>query len=114
MLSADLSGDWREEVIFRTNDGKALRIDTTTIPTPHGLVPLMPDGVISYDDDVGYLRSVVHTLQHERPWTGVWLEPWAASLSLLSAGVYRAIGSFALAVQGVLVLCAGLAVARAS
>ncbi|MBC7915697.1 MAG: rhamnogalacturonan lyase, partial [Pyrinomonadaceae bacterium] len=29
-LSADILGDWREEVIFRSNDGKELRIFTTT------------------------------------------------------------------------------------
>lgn len=42
-LSADLLGDWREEVILRTNDGKALRLYTTTIPTKHRLVSLMQD-----------------------------------------------------------------------
>src|SRR5699024_10084817 len=36
-LSADLFGDWREEVIFRTNDNKSLRVYTTTIPTTHRL-----------------------------------------------------------------------------
>src|SRR6185295_16304202 len=34
-LTADLFGDWREEVVFRTTDGNALRIYTTTIPTEH-------------------------------------------------------------------------------
>src|SRR5690606_7648585 len=29
-LSADILGDWREEVIFRTNNDNALRIYTTT------------------------------------------------------------------------------------
>jgi rhamnogalacturonan endolyase len=42
-LSADLFGDWREEVVFRTNDNKALRIYTTTIPTKHRLYTLMHD-----------------------------------------------------------------------
>lgn len=42
-LSADLFGDWREEVVFRTVDGKALRIYTTTIPTEHRLATLMHD-----------------------------------------------------------------------
>ncbi|MFD2569176.1 rhamnogalacturonan lyase [Spirosoma soli] len=42
-LSADLFGDWREEVIFRTNDNKSLRIYTTTIPTEHRLYTLMHD-----------------------------------------------------------------------
>jgi len=43
VLSADLLGDWREEVIFRTLDGRALRLYTTTIPTKHRLVSLMQD-----------------------------------------------------------------------
>lgn len=42
-LSADLFGDWREEVIWRTQDNKALRIYTTTIPTPYRLYTLMHD-----------------------------------------------------------------------
>ncbi len=33
VFSGDLLGDWREEVIWRTSDGKALRIYSTTIPT---------------------------------------------------------------------------------
>lgn len=41
VLSADLFGDWREEVIFSCN-GK-LRIFTTTIPTNHKLYTLMHD-----------------------------------------------------------------------
>jgi rhamnogalacturonan endolyase len=40
-LSADLFGDWREEVIFRTADSKELRIFSTTIPTDHRLYTLM-------------------------------------------------------------------------
>jgi rhamnogalacturonan endolyase len=42
-LSADLFGDWREEVIFRTEDNQALRIYTTTIPSQHKLYTLMQD-----------------------------------------------------------------------
>ena len=42
-LSADLFGDWREEVMFRTKDGKELRIFTTTIPTTHRMTTLMQD-----------------------------------------------------------------------
>jgi rhamnogalacturonan endolyase len=42
-LSADLFGDWREEVVWRTLDGKELRIYTTTIPTQHRLFTLMHD-----------------------------------------------------------------------
>lgn len=42
-LSADLFGDWREEVVWRTSDGKELRIYTTTIPTRHRFATLMHD-----------------------------------------------------------------------
>jgi rhamnogalacturonan endolyase len=42
-LCADLLGDWREEVIWPTTDGKELRLYTTTIPTKHRFVTLMQD-----------------------------------------------------------------------
>lgn len=42
-LSADLFGDWREEVIFRTTDNQCLRIYTTTIPSRHRIYTLMHD-----------------------------------------------------------------------
>jgi rhamnogalacturonan endolyase len=42
-LSADLFGDWREEVMFRTTDNKSLRIYTTTIPTTYRFPTLMHD-----------------------------------------------------------------------
>ena len=44
-LSADLFGDWREEVVLRTADNQSLRIYTTTIPTQHRFVTLMHDPV---------------------------------------------------------------------
>ena len=42
-VSADLWGDWREEVIWTTRDKKELRIYTSTIPTKHRLVTFMHD-----------------------------------------------------------------------
>ena len=42
-LSADIFGDWREEVIWATNDNTALRIYTTTDVTSHKLYTLMSD-----------------------------------------------------------------------
>ena len=42
-LSADLFGDWREEVVLRTSDNKALRIYSTTIPTEYRRFTLMHD-----------------------------------------------------------------------
>jgi rhamnogalacturonan endolyase len=42
-LSADILGDWREEVLLRTADNKELRLFTTTIPTDTRLFTLMHD-----------------------------------------------------------------------
>jgi len=42
-LSADLFGDWREEIIWRTVNGRELRIYSTTIPTPHRITTLLHD-----------------------------------------------------------------------
>ena len=43
VLAADIFGDWREEVIFRTPDSSELRIYTTTIPTTNRFRTLMHD-----------------------------------------------------------------------
>ncbi|MBB5782361.1 rhamnogalacturonan lyase [Nonomuraea jabiensis] len=42
-LSADLFGDWREEVIWPTSDNRALRIHATTTPTDRRIYTLMHD-----------------------------------------------------------------------
>ncbi len=42
-LSADILGDWREEVIWRESGNAALRIYTTTIPTTYRFYTLMHD-----------------------------------------------------------------------
>ncbi len=44
-LCADIFGDWREEVIWSTNDGNELRIFSTSIPTEHRIYTLMHDPV---------------------------------------------------------------------
>jgi rhamnogalacturonan endolyase len=44
-LSADILGDWREEVIWRTTDNKELHIYTSTIPTTYRFTTLMHDPV---------------------------------------------------------------------
>jgi rhamnogalacturonan endolyase len=43
VLSADILGDWREELIYRTADNKELRIFTTNIPTDRKFYTLMQD-----------------------------------------------------------------------
>jgi autotransporter-associated beta strand protein len=42
-LQADILGDWREEVIWRTTDNKKLRIYTTVNPTEYRIYTLMHD-----------------------------------------------------------------------
>lgn len=42
-LQADILGDWREEVIWRTTDNQYLRIYTTVIPTEHRMYTPMHD-----------------------------------------------------------------------
>ena len=42
-ISADIFGDWREEVIWRREDNQAMRIYYTTDPTEHRLYTLMHD-----------------------------------------------------------------------
>nr|WP_272039759.1 rhamnogalacturonan lyase [Paenibacillus sp. JJ-100] len=44
-LQADLFGDWREEVVWRTSDSSALRIYTTTALTDKRIYTLMHDPV---------------------------------------------------------------------
>jgi len=43
VISGDLLGDWREEVVFRTTDSRELRVYSTTIPTRHRMVTLLQD-----------------------------------------------------------------------
>ncbi|MFT3753265.1 MAG: autotransporter-associated beta strand repeat-containing protein [Paludibacter sp.] len=54
-LSADILGDWREEVIFRTTDNTKLRIFTTTIPTTNKLYTLMHDA--QYRDAIAWQNA---------------------------------------------------------
>lgn len=42
-LTGDLLGDWREEVILPSPDGRAVRLYTTSIPTEHRIATLMHD-----------------------------------------------------------------------
>lgn len=56
-LQADILGDWREEVIWRTEDSSSLRIYTTTNVTDHRIHTLMHDSVYRLGvvrENVGY------------------------------------------------------------
>jgi hypothetical protein len=43
VLTADIFGDWREEIIWREADNSALRVYTTTIVTKRRIYTLMHD-----------------------------------------------------------------------
>ncbi len=45
VISADILGDWREEVIFRGSDNVSLLLFTTTMPTDYRMKTLMHDPV---------------------------------------------------------------------
>lgn len=44
-IQADIFGDWREEIVLPSADGKYLKIYTTTCPTPYKLYTLMHDPI---------------------------------------------------------------------
>ena len=57
VFAGDILGDWREEVIWRTEDNSELRIFVTTIRTEERLVTLMQDPVYRISaalQNVGY------------------------------------------------------------
>ena len=62
MISADLFGDWREEVVFRTSDNQALRIYTTTIPTKYRRFTLMQDP--QYRDSIAWQNTAYNQPPH--------------------------------------------------
>jgi len=67
VLSADLFGDWREEVVLHTPDEKFLRIYTTPYPTGRRLVTLM--------HDAQYRTAIVwqNTAYNQPPYPGFYL-----------------------------------------
>jgi len=68
-LTADIFGDWREEVIYRTSGNDALRIYTTTTPTTNRLYTLMHDPV--------YRMSVAteNVAYNQPPEPGIYIGP---------------------------------------
>jgi len=67
VLSADLLGDWREELILRQNDNSALIVYTTTTPTTYRLYTLMHDPI--------YRAGITwqNTAYNQPPHLGFWL-----------------------------------------
>ncbi len=66
-LTADLFGDWREELVLHTQDSTALRIYSTTYPTEYRLFTLMHD--IQYRTSV----SAENTAYNQPPHTSFFL-----------------------------------------
>jgi hypothetical protein len=68
-LTADIFGDWREEVVYRTSKNDALRIYTTTNPTTNRLYTLMHDPV--------YRMSVAteNVAYNQPPEPGIYIGP---------------------------------------
>lgn len=61
-LTADLFGDWREEVVWRQADNKALRIYTTTAVTQRRIYTLMHDP--TYRAQVSFEQSAYNQPPH--------------------------------------------------
>lgn len=61
-VSADLLGDWREEVVFPSNDNTKLRIFTTTLPTSYKMYTLMHDA--TYRNAVAWQNSAYNQPPH--------------------------------------------------
>ncbi len=72
-LSADLFGDWREEVIFRKADNSAIRIYTTNIPTTHRLYTLMHD--TQYRVAIAWQNSAYNQPPHPSFYLGTDMTP---------------------------------------
>lgn len=68
-LSADLFGDWREEVAFRKADNSAIRVYTTNIPTSHKLYTLMHD--TQYRVAIAWQNSAYNQPPHPSFYLGV-------------------------------------------
>ena len=71
-LSADIWGDWREELILRTRDNKELRIFTTTIPTEYRMYTLMHDPV--YRNGIAWQNVGYNQPPHLGFWLGAGVE----------------------------------------
>ncbi len=61
-LTADLLGDWREEIVYRTSDNTALRVYTTTNVTARRIYTLMHDP--TYRAQVSFEQSAYNQPPH--------------------------------------------------
>ncbi len=72
VLSGDLFGDWREEVIWRTADNAYLRIYTTTIPATNRMTTLLQDS--QYRMAIAW-QNVAY---NQPPWPSFYIGPGMA------------------------------------
>nr|WP_160317598.1 rhamnogalacturonan lyase [Arthrobacter sp. RIT-PI-e] len=84
VLQADLFGDWREELIYRTADNSALRIFTTTDVTEHRIRTLMHDPV--YRLGVAWQNTAYNQPPHTSFFLGEGMDtPPAPSIAYVNA-----------------------------
>jgi rhamnogalacturonan endolyase len=72
-LSADILGDWREEVIWRKEDNTELRIYTTTIPAQNRIPTLMHDS--QYRVAIAWQNSAYNQPPHPSFFLGEGMKP---------------------------------------
>jgi rhamnogalacturonan endolyase len=72
-LSADIIGDWREEVILRKEDNSELRIYTTTIPAENRIPTLMHDA--QYRVAIAWQNSAYNQPPHPSFFLGQDMKP---------------------------------------
>ena len=90
---------------------QAVTVVVGVVAYSFAIYALLPSIVVTVNDDFGYFRSILQTIEHARPWTNDFLAPWAAGQSVLSALIFKATGSFHLATFGIQTLAAGAAAA---
>lgn len=73
VISADLFGDWREEVVWHTPDEKFLRIYTTPHPTERRLVTLMHDA--QYRLAIAWQNTAYNQPPHPSFFLGAGMKP---------------------------------------
>ncbi len=72
-LSADILGDWREEVIWRTSDNQYLRIYTTTTPATDRIYTLMHDP--QYRESIAWQNTAYNQPPHTSFYLGDGMAP---------------------------------------
>lgn len=83
-LTADLFGDWREEIVYRNTDSTALNIFTTTIPTGYKLTTLMHDS--QYRTSIAW-QNVAY---NQPPYTSYYINEDMDLSALTSPNIYYA------------------------